>query len=158
MQLAGNDPDRFSKSKAKVKVVKGCFCTFDAISRRDFRVEITFPGSTNIVAIDHKGDRHPIQASEWNNVFLCSQLRAFCAKPCYVSRVVCEFDTKETFEDFLKVAKQIYKQRVFPDVACNIKSEPGRFLWKQRVDPLKYGHSMLLWLVTNHLIEIRRTK
>jgi hypothetical protein len=43
------------KPKFKVKVITGTFCTFDAISGRDFRVEITFPGSTNIVAISADG-------------------------------------------------------------------------------------------------------
>ena len=72
MKLAGEKADLYPKPKFKVKVVMGTFCTFDAISRKDFRVEITFPGSTNIVAISQNGERQPIEGNEWNNVFLCS--------------------------------------------------------------------------------------
>jgi hypothetical protein len=79
MYLAGQDTNQYPKPKCKVKVTKGYFCTFDAITRRDYRVEITFPGSTNVVAIDQNGERHPIDGKEWSNVFLCSQLRAFYA-------------------------------------------------------------------------------
>ena len=72
MNLAGSDTNYFPKPKCKVKVTNGYFCMFDAISRRDYRVEITFPGSTNVVAIDRNGERHMINDKEWSNVLLCS--------------------------------------------------------------------------------------
>ena len=105
MSLAGENPDLIPKPKLKVKVITGTFCTFDCISGRDFRVEITFPGSTNIVAISADGQRHPIDGKEWSNVFLCSQLRAFKAVPCYVARVIQELPSIEMMSDLLYVTK-----------------------------------------------------
>jgi len=72
MNLAGQDTNLYPKPKCKVKVTNGYYCSFDAITRRDYRVEITFPGSTNVVAIDSNGERHQINGKEWSNVFLCS--------------------------------------------------------------------------------------
>ena len=43
--------------KPKTWVKSATYCTYDIVTRRDVRVEICFPGSTNVVAYDENGDR-----------------------------------------------------------------------------------------------------
>ena len=57
MILAGksNNDASNAKKKQKVRVISATFCTYDIVTRRDIRVEINFPGSTNVVAYDEHG-------------------------------------------------------------------------------------------------------
>ena len=57
MILAGksNSDASNAKKKQKVRVISATFCTYDIVTRRDVRVEINFPGSTNVVAYDEHG-------------------------------------------------------------------------------------------------------
>ena len=57
MILAGksNSDASNAKKKQKVRVISATFCTYDIVTRRDIRVEINFPGSTNVVAYDEHG-------------------------------------------------------------------------------------------------------
>ena len=60
------------KKKSKVRVTSATFCTYDIVTRRDIRVEISFPGSTNVVAYNEEGERCPLESHEWNYVFISS--------------------------------------------------------------------------------------
>ena len=84
--IVGKETGETSSKKAKVRVISATFCTYDIVTQRDIRVEICFPGSTNVVAYDKNGERSPLQASDWNYVFVSSQLRSMHAKHCYVGR------------------------------------------------------------------------
>ena len=53
------DRENLNQTKAskssKVRVLSATYCSYDPITCRDIRVEITFPGSTNVVSIDKEG-------------------------------------------------------------------------------------------------------
>lgn len=61
-----------SKKKSKIQVKSATFCTYDIVTRRDIRVEICFPGSTNVVAYDENGERSNLEGQDWNYVFISS--------------------------------------------------------------------------------------
>ena len=74
MILAGQSSNETptSKKKSKARVISATFCTYDVVTRRDVRVEISFPGSTNVYAYDEHGERHQLENEEWNYVFISS--------------------------------------------------------------------------------------
>jgi len=86
-------------------VLKGTFCIYDIVTRRDVRVEIKIPGGTQVFALDQYSDEHhEIQGIlEWNNVFMSSVLRSLEGPhlPCPLMRVIRELNTPKNFEDFL---------------------------------------------------------
>jgi hypothetical protein len=89
-------------------VLKGTFCIYDIVTKRDIRVEIQIPGGTNVYALDqHSDQHHEIQGIlEWNNVFMSSVLRSLDVPnlPCPIMRVLRELHSPQNFEDFLQVA------------------------------------------------------
>lgn len=102
MALAGNDgkPGENStvkKKSPKVKIISATFCIYDIVTKRDIRIEICFPGSTNVIALNEHGERSPLGSHDWNNVFVSSQLRSFHKTHCYVARTVPQFSTDATF-------------------------------------------------------------
>lgn len=70
--VIANQTGGTNSKKAKVKVISATFCTYDIVTQRDIRVEICFPGSTNVVAYDKNGERSPLEPSHWNYVFVSS--------------------------------------------------------------------------------------
>ena len=85
------------------------FCSYDMVTKRDIRVEISFPGSTNVIAYDQDGERSTIKGSEWNYIFVSSQLRSFYQRACYVGRSVQLLQSISSFEDFLIVVRSMYE-------------------------------------------------
>ena len=104
--------DISSASKSKIRVTSATFCTFDFVSRRDVRIEIQFPGSTNVVAYDEAGDSVLLDPNSWNTVFVCSQIRSFYPKLCFVGRQISMFRNMSTFSDFMAVVKLLYQSNV----------------------------------------------
>ena len=146
--LSHESKNQAQSKKAKVKTISATYCTYDIVTRRDIRVEICFPGSTNVVAYDADGERSPLQASDWNYVFVSSQIRSSYAKHCYVGRLVPQFINHSTFNDFLAVVKLLYREDVLGQ----------EYIREKELDPLRYGTSFLLSEVTGMLIRSCRTE
>ena len=83
------------------KVMKGTFCIYDMVTKRDIRVEIQIPGGTNVYALDQYSDHHHeiLGILEWNNVFMSSVLRSLDVPnlPCPLMRVLRELSTPQAF-------------------------------------------------------------
>ena len=60
LALAGQGTTDSASKKSKINVISATFCSYDIVSKRDIRVEITFPGSVNVVAFNAEGKRQPI--------------------------------------------------------------------------------------------------
>jgi len=70
-------PGWFSaKGKSEWKIRSGCFCTFNAFSRVDVRVEVKIPGGVDAYVVDLRGERHPTTPAIWTEAYLCALLRA----------------------------------------------------------------------------------
>ncbi|KXS21181.1 chaps-domain-containing protein [Gonapodya prolifera JEL478] len=68
-------PNWFAKSQ--YKVTAATYCTFNAFSRVDVRVEVRIPGGVVGYMVDLKGEKHPISNAEiWTETFTSSILRA----------------------------------------------------------------------------------
>ena len=54
MSLAGqpSETPAGKKKSSKVRVISATYCAYDMVTRRDIRIEICFPGSTNVIAFD----------------------------------------------------------------------------------------------------------
>ena len=108
----GKGSSSADESKIIEKVIKGVFCIYDIVTKRDVRVEVQIPGGTQVYALEHGSDvqREIMGILEWNNVFMSSVLRSLEAPklPCPVMRVVRELKTPESFQDFLQVAQNIF--------------------------------------------------
>jgi hypothetical protein len=58
------------------KITGGTYCSYNAFSRVDVRVQVKIPGGVEAYCIDSKGDRHPITKDDiWQETFVCGVLR-----------------------------------------------------------------------------------
>ena len=102
-----DDDSKGSKKANEIieKVLKGTFCIYDIVTKRDIRVEIQIPGGTQVYALDQFSDHHHeiLGILEWNNVFMSSVLRSLEAPilPCPIMRVIRELPSPQSFNDFL---------------------------------------------------------
>ena len=58
------------------KVVSGLYCSYNAFSHLDMRVEVKIPGSVESYCVDERGDRRVATDALWLETFLCGVLRA----------------------------------------------------------------------------------
>ncbi|GAA5967163.1 hypothetical protein JCM8115_000946 [Rhodotorula mucilaginosa] len=65
-----------SAAKSGWRVRGGAFCSFNAFSRVDVRVEVKIPGGVEAYAIDVRGERHEATPQMWQEVYLSAILRA----------------------------------------------------------------------------------
>ncbi|POY75682.1 hypothetical protein BMF94_1305 [Rhodotorula taiwanensis] len=65
-----------STAKSAWRVRGGAFCSFNAFSRVDVRVEVKIPGGVEAYAIDVRGERHEATPQMWQEVYLSALLRA----------------------------------------------------------------------------------
>ncbi|BGP16766.1 hypothetical protein JCM10213_002158 [Rhodosporidiobolus nylandii] len=65
-----------SSTKSPWKIRGGVFCSFNAFSRVDVRVEVKIPGGVEAYVIDVRGERHEATAQIWQEVYLSAMLRA----------------------------------------------------------------------------------
>ncbi|GAA5987821.1 hypothetical protein JCM10908_007229 [Rhodotorula pacifica] len=65
-----------STAKSGWRVRGGAFCSFNAFSRVDVRVEVKIPGGVEAYAIDVRGERHEATPQMWQEVYLSAILRA----------------------------------------------------------------------------------
>ncbi|KAG1449970.1 hypothetical protein G6F56_008484 [Rhizopus delemar] len=65
----------FSKSNAW-RIRSGIYCSFNAFSRVDVRVEVKIPGGVESYCIDVRGERHEATAAIWQETYLSATLRA----------------------------------------------------------------------------------
>ncbi|GAA5876079.1 hypothetical protein JCM3774_004498 [Rhodotorula dairenensis] len=65
-----------SAAKSGWRVRGGAFCSFNAFSRVDVRVEVKIPGGVEAYAIDVRGERHEATSQMWQEVYLSAILRA----------------------------------------------------------------------------------
>lgn len=63
-------------SKGGWKIRGGAFCSFNAFSRVDVRVEVKIPGGVEAYVIDLRGERHEATSAIWQEVYLSAMLRA----------------------------------------------------------------------------------
>ncbi len=59
------------------KVVSGIYCSYNAFSHLDMRVEVKIPGSVESYCVDERGDRRFATDNLWLETFLCAILRAY---------------------------------------------------------------------------------
>ncbi|EPS41663.1 hypothetical protein H072_4432 [Dactylellina haptotyla CBS 200.50] len=59
------------------KIQAGTYCCYNAFSRVDMRVDVSFPGSVDAYAVDERGERRVATEPLWLETYLCSVLRAF---------------------------------------------------------------------------------
>lgn len=65
------------KGNSNWKIKFGTFCTFNAFSRVDIRVEVKIPGGVDCYLVDLRGDRHPISnPAIWQETFVSGIVRA----------------------------------------------------------------------------------
>ncbi|GAA5845613.1 hypothetical protein JCM11251_007769 [Rhodosporidiobolus azoricus] len=63
-------------TKSPWKIRGGVFCSFNAFSRVDVRVEVKIPGGVEAYVIDVRGERHEANPQMWQEVYLSAMLRA----------------------------------------------------------------------------------
>ncbi|GAA5857855.1 hypothetical protein JCM8547_006006 [Rhodosporidiobolus lusitaniae] len=63
-------------TKSPWKIRGGVFCSFNAFSRVDVRVEVKIPGGVEAYVIDVRGERHEATPAIWQEVYLSAMLRA----------------------------------------------------------------------------------
>ncbi|GAA6018584.1 hypothetical protein JCM10207_007225 [Rhodosporidiobolus poonsookiae] len=63
-------------TKSPWKIRGGVFCSFDAFSRVDVRVEVKIPGGVEAYVIDVRGERHEATPAIWQEVYLSAMLRS----------------------------------------------------------------------------------
>ncbi|GAA5876442.1 hypothetical protein JCM16303_003534 [Sporobolomyces ruberrimus] len=68
----------FSSAGAKSawKIRGGAFCSFNAFSRVDVRVEVKIPGGVEAYVVDVRGERHEATPQMWQEVYLSAVLRS----------------------------------------------------------------------------------
>ncbi|KAK6333865.1 hypothetical protein TWF730_004048 [Orbilia blumenaviensis] len=59
------------------KIHAGTYCCYNAFSRVDMRVDVSFPGSVDAYAVDERGERRVATEPLWLETYLCSVLRAY---------------------------------------------------------------------------------
>ncbi|KAK6531652.1 hypothetical protein TWF694_002830 [Orbilia ellipsospora] len=59
------------------KIQAGTYCCYNAFSRVDMRVDVSFPGSVDAYAVDERGERRVATEILWLETYLCSVLRAY---------------------------------------------------------------------------------
>ncbi|GAA5898229.1 uncharacterized protein JCM6883_000965 [Sporobolomyces salmoneus] len=65
-----------SGAKSAWKIRGGAFCSFNAFSRVDVRVEVKIPGGVEAYVVDVRGERHEATPQMWQEVYLSAVLRA----------------------------------------------------------------------------------
>ncbi|BGP25158.1 chAPs family protein [Rhodotorula toruloides] len=65
-----------SSAKSPWRIRGGAFCSFNAFSRVDVRVEVKIPGGVEAYVIDVRGERHEATPQIWQEVYLSAMLRA----------------------------------------------------------------------------------
>ncbi|GAA6008390.1 uncharacterized protein JCM10292_007656 [Rhodotorula paludigena] len=63
-------------AKSPWRIRGGAFCSFNAFSRVDVRVEVKIPGGVEAYVIDVRGERHEATPQMWAEVYLSAMLRA----------------------------------------------------------------------------------
>ncbi|GAA5828277.1 hypothetical protein JCM3770_006000 [Rhodotorula araucariae] len=63
-------------AKSPWRIRGGAFCSFNAFSRVDVRVEVKIPGGVEAYVIDVRGERHEATPQMWHEVYLSAMLRA----------------------------------------------------------------------------------
>ncbi|GAA6059494.1 hypothetical protein JCM10212_002237 [Sporobolomyces blumeae] len=65
-----------SGAKSAWKIRGGAFCSFNAFSRVDVRVEVKIPGGVEAYVVDVRGERHEATPQMWQEVYLSAILRS----------------------------------------------------------------------------------
>ncbi|KPV77873.1 uncharacterized protein RHOBADRAFT_34088 [Rhodotorula graminis WP1] len=65
-----------TSAKSPWRIRGGAFCSFNAFSRVDVRVEVKIPGGVEAYVIDVRGERHEATPQMWQEVYLSAILRA----------------------------------------------------------------------------------
>jgi hypothetical protein len=108
-----------SKGKSEWKIRSGCFCSFNAFSRVDVRVEVKIPGGVEAYIVDLRGERHAPTAAIWTEVYLSALLRAilYADDPNYKIAGYRKLDPVRTLEDevrFMAAAEACYSKGRLP--------------------------------------------
>ena len=103
------------KTKSEWKITKGCFCSFNAFSRVDVRVEVKIPGGVEAYVIDQRNERHNLTQRLWTEVYLSALLRSilYADDATYRLAGYRKLDPIKTLEDelrFLAAAEQCFPQ------------------------------------------------
>ncbi|KAI0044319.1 chaps family protein [Auriscalpium vulgare] len=95
------------------KVKNGCYCTFNAFSRVDVRVDVKIPGGVVAYVIDLRGERHEASPEIWQETYLSALLRAilYSDDPTYwldAYRRLDAISTPEAELRFLQAAEALF--------------------------------------------------
>lgn len=79
-----------ASTKGAYRIRGGAYCSFNAFSRVDVRVEVKIPGGVDAYVVDIRGDRHEATPAIWQETYLSAILRAilYADDPNYVRPLV----------------------------------------------------------------------
>lgn len=62
------------------KIAAGTYCSYNAFSKLDIRVNAKIPGSVEAVALDLRGEEHKVADHHWREVYMSAMMRAMLLK------------------------------------------------------------------------------
>eukprot|EP00127_Corallochytrium_limacisporum_P006841 Clim_evm56s236 gene=Clim_evmTU56s236 len=99
------------------KIQGGTYCSYNAFTRTDVRVEITMPGSVLAYGVNNRGDRFETTERTWQELWISAVLRWVDRPNPFVHHVDClrtfdPFDEKSSEQAFLKAAAEMFWEGV----------------------------------------------
>ncbi|KAA1478157.1 chaps-domain-containing protein [Dentipellis sp. KUC8613] len=113
LTYAIEEPQAWFSNKPTWKVKNGCFCSFNAFSRVDVRVDVKIPGGVIAYVIDLRGERHEATPEIWQETYLSAILRTilYSDDPTYyldAYRRLEPISTPEAELRFLQAAEALF--------------------------------------------------
>eukprot|EP00698_Gefionella_okellyi_P007485 TRINITY_DN1833_c0_g1_i1.p1 TRINITY_DN1833_c0_g1~~TRINITY_DN1833_c0_g1_i1.p1 ORF type:complete len:885 (-),score=226.26 TRINITY_DN1833_c0_g1_i1:152-2806(-) len=75
-ELCNAQEDAWFWATTKWKIAGGTYCSYDAVSQCDVRVDVKIPGGVSAFVVDVHGKKHSVTEDHWQRVSLCAVLRA----------------------------------------------------------------------------------
>ena len=126
------------------KLIFGCFCVYDLISKFDIRVEIQIPGNTTCYLINGNGERFEPESFHWQGGYLSTIIRAFF--PIKGSAVACAsfFTNIKEIDSFMEIAEKFWDKL--------------GFVLEDFDNVRKYGVNLLFPAISKYLLIRKRYK
>lgn len=140
------------KAKSDWKITRACFCSFNAFSRIDIRIEVKIPGGVEAYVLDQRNERHPLSPRLWTEVYLSALLRAilYADDATYRLAGYRKVDPIKTLEDevrFLAAAEQCFTQGAQPNMIIPTAILRDLLGWQLGSEP----EIQVASIVNNHL-------
>ncbi|KAJ1995328.1 bud site selection protein [Coemansia spiralis] len=76
LQYSLSDKQGWFGANNNWKIASGTYCTYNAFSNIDLRVQIKIPGGVDAYAINVRGERKEVTDQMWKEAYVCSLIRA----------------------------------------------------------------------------------